>query len=61
VRKNKIAKITDAVEILKRRLGIDPQTDPEMLEVAEEFRIAQVLYDARVAAGLPPDAEDDED
>ncbi len=46
-----MAKITDAVEILKRRTGIDPETDPEMLQIAEEFRVAQMIYDARAAAG----------
>ncbi|MDZ4657445.1 MAG: helix-turn-helix transcriptional regulator [Bythopirellula sp.] len=47
-----MAKITDAVEILKRKTGIDPETDPEMLQIAEDYRIAQLIYDARTAAGL---------
>jgi len=47
-----MAKTTDAVEILKRSTGIDPVTDPEMLQVAEDFRIAQLIYDARRNAGL---------
>jgi hypothetical protein len=42
-----MAKITDAVEILKRRTGIDPDTDPEMLRIAEDLRVAQMIYDAR--------------
>jgi ribosome-binding protein aMBF1 (putative translation factor) len=47
-----MAKTTDAVEILKRKTGIDPETDPEMLEIAEDYRIAQIIYDARTTAGL---------
>ncbi len=43
---------TDAVEILKRTSGIDPDTDPEMLQISEDLRIAQMIYDARTNAGL---------
>jgi len=43
---------TDAIGILKRTTGIDPKSDPEMLQIAEGFRIAQMVYDARSAAGL---------
>lgn len=43
---------TDAVEILKRKFAIDPATDPEMLQIAEDFRVGQMIYDARQAAGL---------
>lgn len=47
-----MAKTTQASEILKRKTGIDPETDPEMLQIAEDYRIAQMIYDARKAAGL---------
>jgi ribosome-binding protein aMBF1 (putative translation factor) len=47
-----MAKITDAVEILKRKTKIDPDRDPEMLQIAEDFRVAQMIYDARTEAGL---------
>ncbi len=47
-----MAKITDAVEILKRTTGIDPDSDPEMLQISEDFRIAQMIYDARTNARL---------
>lgn len=47
-----MAKTTQASEILRRKTGIDPDTDPEMLQIAEEYRIAQMIYDARQAAGL---------
>jgi ribosome-binding protein aMBF1 (putative translation factor) len=49
---HKMAKTSDAVEILKRQTGIDPETDPEMLRIAEEFQVAQMIYDARHAAGM---------
>ncbi|MFV2069039.1 MAG: helix-turn-helix domain-containing protein [Pirellulales bacterium] len=45
-------KTSDAVEILKRTTGIDPDTDPEMLKISEDLRIAQMIYDARTKAGL---------
>ena len=46
------AKVTDAVEIPKRKTGIDPDRDPEMLQINEDFRVAQMIYDARTEAGL---------
>lgn len=47
-----MAKTSDAVEILKRKTGIDPDADPEMLQIAEDYRVAQMIYDARHSAGL---------
>ena len=47
-----MAKITDAVEILKRKMGIRPDTDPEMLQISEGLRVAQMIFDARTEAGL---------
>ena len=41
-----MAKTTKATELLKRQSGIDP----EMLQIAEHFRIAQMIYDARQVA-----------
>src|SRR4051794_19028448 len=51
-RNHPMAKITDAVEILKRKVGIDPDTDPEVLQVSEDLRVAQMFFDARTEAGL---------
>ena len=45
-------KTRDATEILKHRFGIDPATDATVQGFAENFRIAQMIYDARTAAGL---------
>lgn len=47
-----MAKTRDAVEILKRSTGIDPNTDPEMQQIFEDLRVAQMIYDARTEAGL---------
>lgn len=42
----------DGMEIIKKRFGIDPRTDENVQAYAEDFRIAQMIYDARQAAGL---------
>jgi ribosome-binding protein aMBF1 (putative translation factor) len=47
-----VAKTKQASEILKRKTGIDPDTDPEMLQIAEDYRVAQMIYDARSARGM---------
>lgn len=45
-------KTRDGMEIIKQRFGIDPRTDPNVQALAEEFRTAQMVYDARRAAGM---------
>ncbi|MEX2309082.1 MAG: helix-turn-helix transcriptional regulator [Pirellulales bacterium] len=45
-------KTNDGMEIIKRRFGIDPSTDPNVQAFAEDFRVAQMVYDARQAAGM---------
>ena len=47
-----MAKTSDAVEILAHKTGIDPDTNPEMLQIAEDYRVAQMIYDARHSAGM---------
>lgn len=47
-----MSKTADAVEILQRTTGIDPSTDAEMLQIFEDLRVAQMIYDARSEAGL---------
>ena len=42
----------DAMEIIKRRFGVDPKSDPSVQAYAEDFCIAQMIYEARHAAGL---------
>jgi ribosome-binding protein aMBF1 (putative translation factor) len=45
-------KSNDGMEIIKKRFGIDPATDENVQAYADDFRIAQMVYDARQAAGL---------
>ena len=45
-------KITDAVEILRREFGDDPETRRYMEEYRLNTHIAQLIYDARNDAGL---------
>ena len=47
-----MAKASDAVEILTCKTGINPDTNPEMLQIAEDYRVAQMVYDARHASGM---------
>jgi len=44
-------KTKDGMEIIKHRFGVDPKSDPNVQAFAEGFRIAQMIYDARCAAG----------
>ena len=45
-------RITDAVEILNRRFGNDPETRRYMKDYRLNTHIAQLIYDAREDAGL---------
>ena len=45
-------KTNDGIEIIKQRFGIDARTDPNVQAFAEQFRIAQMVYDARQTAGM---------
>jgi transcriptional regulator with XRE-family HTH domain len=40
------------MKILQHRFGIDPDRDPQIRKIAEDYRIAQMIYDARTAAGF---------
>lgn len=42
----------NAIDILKKTTGIDPDSDPDTLQIAEDFRVGQLIYDARAEAGL---------
>jgi ribosome-binding protein aMBF1 (putative translation factor) len=44
--------ITDGMEIIKKKFGVDPRTDKSVQEWAESFCVAQLIYDARTRAGL---------
>ena len=43
---------TDGMEVIKHRFGVDPRTDPSVQSFADDFRIAQMVYDARIANGM---------
>jgi ribosome-binding protein aMBF1 (putative translation factor) len=45
-------KTRDGMEIIRQRFGIDPKTDPNVQAFSEGFRTAQMIYDARQAAGM---------
>jgi len=45
-------KITDAVEIMDRRYGGDPEWERMALEEELNLRVAQTVYDLRTGAGL---------
>jgi ribosome-binding protein aMBF1 (putative translation factor) len=47
-----VRKTKDGMRIIKQRFGIDPRTDVNVQAFAEDFRIAQMVYDARQAAGM---------
>jgi ribosome-binding protein aMBF1 (putative translation factor) len=45
-------KSTNALDIIHGATGIDPRTDPSVQAYRRPFEIAQIIYDARTAAGL---------
>jgi len=45
-------KTRDGMEIIKNRFGVDPRTDVHVQAFADDFHIAQMMYDARSAAGM---------
>lgn len=47
-----MAKTSSATKILDRVTGVDAATDPECLHISEDYRVAQLIYDARTEAGI---------
>ena len=45
-------KTTNALDIIRGETGIDSRTDPNVQAYRRSFEIAQMIYDARTAAGL---------
>ena len=43
---------TDGMEIIKKRFGVDPRSDERVQQHAGEFRVAQIIFDARKASGF---------
>ena len=44
--------ITDALAVIKAATGLDAACDPNIQDYLREFRIGQMIYDARTQAGL---------
>jgi ribosome-binding protein aMBF1 (putative translation factor) len=47
-----VKKTTNALDIIRRETGVDPRTDANVQAYRRPFEIAQMIYDARAAAGL---------
>ena len=47
-----VKKTTNALDIIARETGVDPRTDAHVQGYRQSFEIAQMIYDARQAAGL---------
>jgi DNA-binding XRE family transcriptional regulator len=43
---------TNAIDIIRQETGVDPRTDSGVQAYWQSFEIAQMIYDARTAAGL---------
>jgi ribosome-binding protein aMBF1 (putative translation factor) len=50
--KTKSKTTSDAIKIIEKQFGIDLERDPEMSAIAEDFRIGQLIYDARQETGI---------
>lgn len=47
-----MAKTTSATKIIAAATGLDVRSDPDVAQFRKAFEIAQMIYDARSAAGL---------
>jgi ribosome-binding protein aMBF1 (putative translation factor) len=45
-------KVTNGLDIIREMTGVDPRTDPRVQAFRQSFEIAQMIYDARIAADL---------
>jgi DNA-binding XRE family transcriptional regulator len=45
-------KITNGLDVIRRTTGVDPRTDPDVQAYRQPLEIAQLIYDARIKAGL---------
>lgn len=45
-------KTTSALEIIRQETGVDARTDPNVQAFRRPYEMAQMIYDARTAAGL---------
>lgn len=47
-----VKKITNGLDIIHQATGVDPRNDSRVQAYRQSFEIAQMIYDARIAAGL---------
>ncbi len=47
-----VKKKTNGLDIIRQITGVDPRTDSRVQAFRQSFEIAQMIYDARIAAGL---------
>lgn len=45
-------KVTNALDIIHRQTGVDPRADEGVQSHRRPYDVAQLIYDARTAAGL---------
>jgi ribosome-binding protein aMBF1 (putative translation factor) len=45
-------KTANALEIIRQETGVDARTNPDVQAFRRPFEVAQMIYDARTAAGL---------
>lgn len=45
-------KITNGLDLIRQATGVDPRNNPGVQAYRQSFEIAQMIYDARIAAGL---------
>jgi ribosome-binding protein aMBF1 (putative translation factor) len=45
-------KTSNGLDLIRRQTGVDPRTSADVQAYRRQFEIAQLIYDARVAAGL---------
>lgn len=45
-------KTTNALDIIRQETGVDARTDPKVQSYRRPYEIAQIIFDARAAAGL---------
>jgi len=43
---------TNALDIIRQETGVDARTDPNVQAFRRPYEIAQMIYDARMAAGI---------
>lgn len=45
-------KVTNGLDIIRQETGVDARTNPQVQSFRRPYELAQMIYDARTAAGL---------